>query len=91
MGKTCLRENPRLCGERQDFGPERVTLMGKPPPVRGKERQDRIPPLVQGKTPACAGKGREFTQAVKRLVENPRLCGDGNAFGRQPPFRPGPT
>ena len=50
------QDHPRLCGEKPKPTPTTLTIMGSPPPMRGKGRfSDSLAPCV-GITPAYAGK-----------------------------------
>ena len=68
------------------------TMVGKPPPARGR-RLSRLAPRGQpGKTPACAGTTLRAQSTANHPVENPRLRGDdltktddGPVSGGKPP------
>ena len=51
-----LTDHPRLCGEKDFIEVFGVSLMGSPPPMRGKGIKPLTVSDVQGITPAYAGK-----------------------------------
>ena len=49
-------DHPRMCGEKATFLSLRYLRMGSPPHVRGKGQTIAAGDVVDGITPACAGK-----------------------------------
>ena len=50
------QDHPRLCGEKRYGQNSKRAKEGSPPPVRGKGWEDLTLEVLQGITPACAGK-----------------------------------
>ena len=60
----CTQDHPRLCGEKMtNFIPAIFTL-GSPPPMRGKVASIESYKLVDGITPAYAGKRANFDSTI---------------------------
>ena len=55
--RLCL-DHPRLCGEKLSRIPAKVSEMGSPPPMRGKEKKQTAGISLIRITPAYAGKSR---------------------------------
>ena len=73
---ACMRDHPRLCGEKLNFPSTRSITSGSPPPMRGKvteaetvTKEDRITPAYAGKSPAGFSQYRDHW-------DHPRLCGE---------------
>ena len=83
-GKRCVRpisasqsgDHPRVCGEKppQRGRPSRAS--GSPPRMRGKVIDDLPESILDGITPAYAGKRKEYKLAVKIAGDHPRVCGE---------------
>ena len=76
-------DHPRVCGEKVVLSIFLVPLMGSPPRVRGKERQQPRKHRVTRITPACAGKSLGCAQGLTRAQDHPRVCGEklGDVYG----------
>ena len=70
------QDHPRLCGEKPKPTPTTLTIMGSPPPMRGKESRSCARCGILRITPAYAGKS--ISHHVPQLVkqDHPRLCGE---------------
>ena len=55
-GSMGLKDHPRLCGEKEKRFKFKMTLLGSPPPMRGKGSIFRFPSDGDRITPAYAGK-----------------------------------
>ena len=69
-------DHPRLCGEKPSSYNQRRTLMGSPPPMRGKVADNRVLCVVVGITPAYAGKSLSGLPPAGTAEDHPRLCGE---------------
>ena len=95
LNLCCVRDHPRLCGEKPDWDGLDKTAQGSPPPMRGKGQPNTRSSVTSGITPAYAGKSRKFSRPVWVTGDHPRLCGEkfyksGNvcgAWGSPPPMR----
>ena len=72
----CVRDHPRLCGEKAVFCNDIKCCVGSPPPMRGKVPVCLSCPVLPGITPAYAGKRHSHTPSSKRHRDHPRLCGE---------------
>ena len=89
------QDHPRLCGEKKNLRLAPTTAIGSPPPMRGKGPDKRRTALVQGITPAYAGKSNAGTSAINNRKDHPRLCGEKISWiisgmlmsGSPPPMR----
>ena len=70
------RDHPRLCGEKVFLGVFGVSLMGSPPPMRGKEKFSCMKKRWFGITPAYAGKSTCGVMQRACSWDHPRLCGE---------------
>ncbi len=77
------RDHPRRCGENKTIRLSRHKKRGSPPQVRGKpqpmkgmSRDDRI-------TPAGAGKTNHIIQTATIAADHPRRCGENGAHARR--------
>ena len=71
-----FKDHPRVCGEKFSPRPERRSLQGSPPRVRGKVRYGHGVHAGFRITPACAGK-RGIPPFVLGVGEDhPRVCGE---------------
>ena len=69
-------DHPRVCGEKFTCFAHHSTLPGSPPRVRGKVLAAGLNDLVDGITPACAGKSEAKEFACKDGRDHPRVCGE---------------
>ena len=88
-------DHPRMCGEKKRKGKNNGTHLGSPPHVRGKVLATRLHNLVNGITPACAGKrlkrSRSTVPPVAIVPLFPSVCNkpvvsDGSPAGRDAPL-----
>ena len=70
------QDHPRLCGEKQINAVFWLSLLGSPPPMRGKEGNLHFPLDFIRITPAYAGKSGLFTLNEAIQQDHPRLCGE---------------
>ena len=88
-------EHPRLRGEGWNARLALLTLLGTPPPTRGRDPPADAPPAIPGNTPAYAGKGCGAASLCVHPREHPRLRGEGlqelmppiGEMGTPPPTR----
>ena len=76
---TAFRRNqkyPRVCGEKASRWWLLSTPPGSPPRMRGKGRFSHVGDLLQGITPAYAGKRRMLPPGCSRPWDYPRVCGE---------------
>ena len=66
-----LRDHPRLCGEKYATGLKFQSILGSPPPMRGKERYFSRLILTNGITPAYAGKSSRFRRSRRHHRGSP--------------------
>ena len=71
-----MRDHPRVCGEKAASGGVDVDNAGSPPRVRGKGLCDQRQHVVQGITPACAGKRGTCQGQYIASQDHPRVCGE---------------
>ena len=71
-----LRDHPRMCGEKGGLKIRSETRRGSPPHVRGKDGTCPALTVVEGITPACAGKSTSRTSWVTTPSDHPRMCGE---------------
>ena len=69
-------DHPRLCGEKPGRALTVSTMLGSPPPMRGKEIESPIYDGDGGITPAYAGKSLPQTAVITPDRDHPRLCGE---------------
>ena len=89
------QDHPRLCGEKFFAKAFRVSMVGSPPPMRGKVTYSSEFRAYIRITPAYAGKRLPPVRCDCRLWDHPRLCGEKfriNFFcnavvGSPPPMR----
>ena len=75
-GVVSFRDHPRLCGEKPFLFFGFSLSEGSPPPMRGKDLYFTRERILQGITPAYAGKsGRVCGLKICRR-DHPRLCGE---------------
>ena len=70
------RDHPRVCGEKDDAGDSAGQMLGSPPRVRGKGRQQTHHDDGGGITPACAGKRGCTRRCGFQNGDHPRVCGE---------------
>ena len=73
-------DHPRLCGEKMISCGGRMSIMGSPPPMRGKEGYILEGSIFCGITPAYAGKRPMHTEKDIPWQDHPRLCGEKAFF-----------
>ena len=89
------QDHPRLCGEKPKPTPTTLTIMGSPPPMRGKVLNRQIFPIIRRITPAYAGKSAVQGCSPRGEPDHPRLCGEKSlgltvylhVSGSPPPMR----
>ena len=89
------KDHPRLCGEKFVHSQKHSTVIGSPPPMRGKGSFTSIFFIINRITPAYAGKRSSRCSAMHRTRDHPRLCGEklypvspfGCRSGSPPPMR----
>ena len=102
-GKRCYnqipcphsRDHPRLCGEKYTIREHLSSVLGSPPPMRGKVSFTLAADIRRRITPAYAGKSRLRPKVERDHGDHPRLCGEKRiAFtitsvmkGSPPPMR----
>ena len=93
--KNLRKDHPRLCGEKLAFYHLLSTILGSPPPMRGKEQEDTRKNQRFRITPAYAGKSPSAATFPRGCRDHPRLCGEklcyyeiiAAAKGSPPPMR----
>ena len=89
------QDHPRLCGEKFFAKAFRVSMVGSPPPMRGKVTYSSEFRAYIRITPAYAGKSLRFLTRNQHFQDHPRLCGEKgkqgkskqNQLGSPPPMR----
>ena len=69
-------DHPRLCGEKKRPLVRAYSILGSPPPMRGKDSFPLLEALALGITPAYAGKSIGDALMGLELEDHPRLCGE---------------
>ena len=87
--RSCMRDHPRLCGEKEPLVSIPVQPQGSPPPMRGKARSEKMLFMARGITPAYAGKRSESSSFSFASWDHPRLCGEKVFSAATPPSSPG--
>ena len=72
----CIRDHPRVCGEKHTQNTDTNQTEGSPPRVRGKARLVLLCCMAPGITPACAGKSYSFLRMAVVVRDHPRVCGE---------------
>ena len=79
--KQTGEDHPRLCGEKTRQRISSFSMMGSPPPMRGKVRTVSTLTVRQRITPAYAGKSLNFVLLYSLTRDHPRLCGEKAKYG----------
>ena len=69
-------DHPRLCGEKVSLLHQKCSILGSPPPMRGKVPLVTSIAIVMGITPAYAGKSANSEPITLDVEDHPRLCGE---------------
>ena len=72
----CLKDHPRLCGEKVRILLVTTSVLGSPPPMRGKGICRKDLKMRQRITPAYAGKSKSEQNPQNLNWDHPRLCGE---------------
>ena len=94
-GRVVFWDHPRLCGEKFGKTSKACSLVGSPPPMRGKVVTFTLCGQSPRITPAYAGKSDFCRNARVDFEDHPRLCGEKPDFfprsvllwGSPPPMR----
>ena len=90
-----IEDHPRLCGEKSLTLCTSYNRKGSPPPMRGKAFFTFFQEIVNGITPAYAGKSIRLSSYGLKDWDHPRLCGEKDVnesirtakAGSPPPMR----
>ena len=82
-------DHPRVCGEKSACRIMSARAAGSPPRVRGKGRCHHPVILVDGITPAYAGKSLSPSASGSSARDHPRVCGEKTIQPIQSPPQPG--
>ena len=74
--RITIRDHPRTCGENYECKSCPLQEAGSPPHLRGKRVQPKSYKVVQGITPAPAGKTYSGKERIKQEKDHPRTCGE---------------
>ena len=82
----CIKDHPRVCGEKCQPARRPTATPGSPPRVRGEGGDVVVDKCGHGITPACAGR-RPFLHAdFEQGEDHPRVCGEkSTAFATRLP------
>ena len=71
-----LRDHPRVCGEKRYPRKKRLSRIGSPPRMRGKDVKQAVKLMMDRITPAYAGK--RIAKELDKLApkDHPRVCGE---------------
>ena len=69
-------DHPRLCGEKHKSRRANLSMIGSPPPMRGKVPIATSVQSTSGITPAYAGKSGLNPACMPAKKDHPRLCGE---------------
>ena len=72
------RDHPRVCGENSQHPSHAARSRGSPPRVRGKLEVPFRDVLLDGITPACAGKTAPVRGGSIPPWDHPRVCGENS-------------
>ncbi len=98
-GNLVTWDHPRVCGEHYVDVGEWGAAPGSSPHVRGTRRRWRMPKLLYGIIPACAGNTCTTARTGATRRDHPRVCGEhvagggrvaapaGRSRGRMPPAK----
>ena len=78
------QDHPRLCGEKGTALAQSEHVRGSPPPMRGKGTGAVGDRLLQGITPAYAGKSFQHMSSFIACRDHPRLCGEKRIVSANP-------
>ena len=76
FARSMYQDHPRLCGEKISNRSDLVSVIGSPPPMRGKESLSKGQRDHFGITPAYAGKSQKSKVSDWVEQDHPRLCGE---------------
>lgn len=76
LPRSCRRDHPRVCGEKDKAAEKAQHLRGSPPRMREKERFPPQHSCIYGITPARAGKSCFHRSFVVLLRDHPCVCGE---------------
>ena len=71
-----VTDHPRLCGEKSTLDRIRLSKLGSPPPMRGKDTDKPTRHIRARITPAYAGKRLPPANVTLAGRDHPRLCGE---------------
>ena len=71
----CVKDHPRLCGEKAKIVNQNFRIQGSPPPMRGKAADLGKDIAADGITPAYAGKGISVTSPFTFIRITPAYAG----------------
>ena len=74
-------DHPRVCGENFGFSTMYFLMPGSPPRVRGKLFELLSDKVLDGITPACAGKTPRCSASRCSPQDHPRVCGENRSAG----------
>ena len=86
---VCGQDHPRVCGEKSPFSLFRPPHLGSPPRMRGKVYSRTCSIVLDGITPAYAGKSYEAFFSFCRRRDHPRVCGEKAQARREGQEQPG--
>ena len=69
-------DHPRVCGEKNGICRAKVPHLGSPPRVRGKGFLHFAHKMLEGITPAYAGKSKTSAAGCPGCRDHPRVCGE---------------
>ena len=75
VSSAALRDHPRVCGKDKLTLKQRFKILGSPPRMRERPRQNATYSSESGITPAYAGKTKEEVVKAQRAGDHPRVCG----------------
>ena len=92
FGSYMMKDHPRVCGEKRVQRGDVDQCSGSPPRVRGKVSAPARAAVVDGITPACAGKRQVDVAQMGIRQDHPRVCGEkllvfvrSRKYGGSPP------
>ena len=74
--KSCRKDHPRGCGDKNPFFPGWGQTEGSPPRMRGQVKSAQALICSNGITPADAGTSLSQARHIVRSRDHPRGCGD---------------